>query len=120
MRSTAPTLLAGQLDAADYEVGGRAVLTITLQNSGPDRAINPRLQVTLPTGTGFVTVDHPVGCSCTNPAVGSAATLSCSAASLADGATASFEVRLEAGVSSSRFQHDRCPPQRVFIVYVAR
>src|SRR5438128_2741717 len=46
----------------------------------------------LPAQTTFLSETHPAGWTCTTPAVGSTGTVSCTAASLASGATATFTI----------------------------
>jgi len=59
--------------------------TITVTNAGPSNAPNATLSDPLPAGTTFVSLPPVAGWSCTPPAVGSAGTVSCTAASFTVG-----------------------------------
>jgi uncharacterized repeat protein (TIGR01451 family) len=78
-------------DAPDPIVAGsNLTYTLNVTNAGPDPAINASLSDPLPVGTTFVSVNAPVGWTCTTPAVGSGGTVSCNISSLAVGGPATF------------------------------
>lgn len=70
--------------------GETITYTIDVTNNGPDAAANVEMTDVLPPYTTFVSVTEPGDFSCTTPAVGAAGTVICTAATLADGATATF------------------------------
>jgi uncharacterized repeat protein (TIGR01451 family) len=70
--------------------GTDIVYTITLTNSGPDAATSVVLTDTLPAQLQFRSISAPAGFTCTTPAVGATGTITCNAATLANGATATF------------------------------
>ncbi|MBV8518372.1 MAG: DUF11 domain-containing protein [Acidobacteria bacterium] len=72
-------------DTITYNVG--------VTNNGPSAAANVSLTDTLPAGTTFVSETQTSGptFSCTTPAVGASGTITCTIASLAAGATATFD-----------------------------
>jgi uncharacterized repeat protein (TIGR01451 family) len=84
--------------------GTDVAYTITVRNSGRSNASAVSVTDTIPAGTTFQSLTSPVGWSCAKPSVGTAGPVgvSCSIASLASGATASFTltVRLGAGATA--------------------
>jgi uncharacterized repeat protein (TIGR01451 family) len=64
--------------------------TVVARNNGPNAAANISVSIPLPTGTNFQSLVVPVGWACTPPAVGSGGTITCTIASLAAGASATF------------------------------
>ena len=64
--------------------------TINVTNNGPDLAANPSMTDNLPASLLFQSISAPAGWTCATPAVGATGTITCSAASLAANATASF------------------------------
>jgi uncharacterized repeat protein (TIGR01451 family) len=80
-------------DAPD-PVSSGATITYTqmLTNNGPDAAANAKIVEIIGSGVTFQSVAAPAGFSCTTPAVGGTGTITCSTASMANGATASFSV----------------------------
>lgn len=100
--STLTTTVASQADlgitktapAGPIPPGQNVTYTLGVTNSGPSDAANVTLADPLPTGTTFVSATQTAGPSftCTNPAVGSAGTVSCNLASLVANASASFQV----------------------------
>lgn len=96
----------GERPTADLEVekadtpdpilpGGTVVYTMVVRNLGPSAAANVVLRDPIPTGTSFVSLSAP-GLSCTPPPVGSSGDLTCTAASLAAGASATLTLTLQA------------------------
>ena len=70
--------------------GGSIPYTITAHNNGPSAATNVVVTDTLPASLLFQSLSSAPGFSCTTPAAGSTGTITCNAASLANGATATF------------------------------
>ncbi|HEX7149892.1 MAG TPA: hypothetical protein VF618_00275 [Thermoanaerobaculia bacterium] len=72
--------------------GSDVPFTLTITNAGPDAAENVVLTDTLPGDMTFVSLDQPTGpgFSCTTPAIGAGGTVTCTAATLAAGASATF------------------------------
>ncbi|HLY27384.1 MAG TPA: choice-of-anchor Q domain-containing protein, partial [Aggregatilineales bacterium] len=76
--------------------GSNITYTIAISNNGPDTAQSVSLTDTLPANTTFVSEAQSAGptFACTNPAVGATGTITCTANTLANGASASFSVVL--------------------------
>jgi uncharacterized repeat protein (TIGR01451 family) len=72
--------------------GGNVTYAIVVTNAGPSDASTLALSDTLPLGTTFVALTSPVGWTCTTPAVGGTGSVSCTNATLAAGASASFSL----------------------------
>ncbi|MEY2516301.1 MAG: hypothetical protein QOJ89_3659, partial [bacterium] len=70
--------------------GQTAVYTLTVTNNGPSAATGVELADNLPAGVSFVSLTKPAAFGCTTPAVGSTGLVTCSAATLADSAVATF------------------------------
>ncbi|HYI09787.1 MAG TPA: DUF11 domain-containing protein, partial [Thermoanaerobaculia bacterium] len=66
--------------------------TIAITNSGPDAATNVVMTDTLPASLLFQSLTIPTGFTCTTPAAGTTGTITCNAATLANGATATFQL----------------------------
>jgi uncharacterized repeat protein (TIGR01451 family) len=64
--------------------------TVGARNNGPTAAANVSVSIPLPAGTNFQSLAVPAGWSCVTPAIGSGGTITCTIASLASGATATF------------------------------
>jgi uncharacterized repeat protein (TIGR01451 family) len=64
--------------------------TAVATNNGPAAAANDSVSIPLPAGTNFQSLTPPAGWSCVTPAIGSGGTITCTIASLAAGATATF------------------------------
>ncbi|HEX3540315.1 MAG TPA: DUF11 domain-containing protein [Acidimicrobiales bacterium] len=64
--------------------------TITSTNNGPSDALSVTMSDTLPTNTTFVSLTPAIGWTCTTPAVGGTGTVSCTIATLANGASGVF------------------------------
>jgi uncharacterized repeat protein (TIGR01451 family) len=82
--------------------GTDIVYTIVLTNAGPDDATTVVLTDTLPAQLQFRSITEPAGFDCVTPAVGATGTITCTAATLADGATATFTLtaRVAPGATS--------------------
>lgn len=76
--------------------GTTATYVVTVTNNGPLPALQAVVTDTTPAGTTFVSLSQTAGptFACTTPAPGSTGTISCALASFANGATASFTVKL--------------------------
>src|SRR5205085_3462095 len=83
--------------------GATIVYTIATQNAGPDAASNVVVTDALPASLLFQSIVAPAGFTCTTPAVGANGTITCNAATLASGATATFTltVRVAANATGS-------------------
>lgn len=91
------------VDSSDPVLPGEILsYTVTVTNAGADEATAVSWSDTLATGTTFVSLSSPAGWSCTTPAVGSPGTASCSAFSLAAGASgvATLNVNVEASTAA--------------------
>ncbi len=82
--------------------GEVASFTITVRNGGPIAAQNVTLTDVIPAETTFESVSQTSGPSfaCTQPAQGATGTVSCSIASLADGAVATFALAVRVGATT--------------------
>jgi uncharacterized repeat protein (TIGR01451 family) len=74
--------------------------TITMTNNGPDAATNVEMTDTLPSSLLFRSITEPAGFDCTTPAVGTSGTITCTAATLANGASAAFTLVVEVDAST--------------------
>lgn len=76
--------------------------TIAITNGGPDAAANVVMTDVLPAGLLFESITTPAGFLCTTPAAGANGTITCGAATLANGAVATFTltVRVAANATS--------------------
>ena len=70
--------------------GATVSYTIIVTNHGPDAATSVTMTDILPATLKFASISTPAGFSCSTPAIGSTGTITCTAASLANGATATF------------------------------
>ena len=66
--------------------------TITLTNAGPDDATTVVMTDTLPASLLFQSINEPAGFDCVTPAVGTTGTITCTAATMADGASVQFNL----------------------------
>ncbi len=76
--------------------------TAVATNNGPNTAANITVTIPVPAGTGFQSLTPPVGWSCSTPAVGASGNITCTIASLASGASATFSpvVQVSPGTAS--------------------
>ncbi len=92
-------------DTVDPYVGHGEVASfdITVRNAGPIAAQNVSLTDVIPAETTFESVTQTSGpaFSCTQPAQGATGTVSCSIASLADGAEATFTLAVRVGATTN-------------------
>ncbi len=82
--------------------GQDVTFTITVQNAGPSAAVNATLSESVPANTTFRSLTIPAGFACSGvPAVGGTGAFTCTNASLAAGASATFTfvVRVGAGTA---------------------
>lgn len=93
------TKTAGAPSAA---AGANITYTLVAHNNGPAAAVPAMVLDTVPTNTTFVSMTAPGGWACSLPAVGGTGNASCSLASLANGATATFivVVKVTAGTAN--------------------
>jgi uncharacterized repeat protein (TIGR01451 family) len=90
-------LALSQSGPASANAGRQVTYRLTLANGGPDAARNVLLSNPIPANTSFVSVQQVVGSgfACSAPALGAGSgTVSCSAASLAAGASVAFDLVL--------------------------
>jgi len=74
--------------------------TIVVTNHGPDAAANVVMTDVLPSSLLFRSITTPAGFTCSTPAVGANGTITCNAATLAFGASATFTLVVEVADSS--------------------
>lgn len=75
---TADLDLQAEPVAATAQVGGTLEYAFALSNHGPDDAANVTVELVLPAGVLFATLDAPIGWDCQTPSVGSAGAVTCS------------------------------------------
>jgi uncharacterized repeat protein (TIGR01451 family) len=80
--------------------GSTITYTIVVTNNGPDAAANVVMTDTLPASLLFRSITEPSGFDCTTPAVGTSGTITCTAATLANGASRTFTLVVEANGAS--------------------
>jgi len=90
--------VTGQGNAA---AGGTIAYTITLTNNGPDAATNVVMTDALDAQSLFQSITEPAGFTCTTPAVGATGTITCTAATMANGATATFTLVVQVADSAT-------------------
>jgi uncharacterized protein len=78
--------------SAPVPTGGAFTYSVMISNQGPDDASGVALSIPAQPGVRFSTLQSPAGWSCTTPAPGATGVVSCTAASLAAGAAATFVV----------------------------
>jgi uncharacterized repeat protein (TIGR01451 family) len=98
--STPPPVQADMAVSKDGPVsvpaGANVIYTITVTNGGPSDAATVSLTDTLPPNTTFVSASQTTGpvFTCMTPAVGGTGTITCTIATLASGAVATFSIVL--------------------------
>src|SRR5215469_2962516 len=70
--------------------GSTVSYLITATNNGPNDAANLGLTTSVPAATAFQSITAPSGWNCTTPSVGGTGAVSCTASTLANGASAQF------------------------------
>jgi uncharacterized repeat protein (TIGR01451 family) len=88
--------------SANAPAGSTFSYTIAVTNGGPNAATNVVMTDVLPAQLLFESIAIPTGFTCTTPAVGANGTITCTAATLANGVTRTFtlNVRVAAGSTS--------------------
>jgi len=81
--------------------GAPVTYTIVVTNHGPDAATSVTMTDVLPATLKFQSLNSPAGFSCTLPAVGATGTINCTAASLVNGATATFTLVVTSASNAS-------------------
>lgn len=81
--------------------GASVTYTIVVTNHGPDAATSVTMTDILPATLKFQSLSSPAGFSCTLPVVGASGTISCTSASLANGATATFTLLVTSASNAS-------------------
>jgi uncharacterized repeat protein (TIGR01451 family) len=83
--------------------GNDITYTVTVANAGPSDAATVQLTDTVPTGTTFVSANQTSGPTflCVTPAVGATGTITCSIATLAAGASATFDFTMHVDPAST-------------------
>jgi uncharacterized repeat protein (TIGR01451 family) len=75
--------------------------TVGAVNNGPSAAANVSVSIPLPGGTNFRSLTPPAGWSCSTPGVGAGGTITCTIASLAAGATATFTPQVQVNTTTA-------------------
>ncbi|HET9852213.1 MAG TPA: fibronectin type III domain-containing protein, partial [Candidatus Limnocylindrales bacterium] len=83
------------------EPGADLTYTIELTNLGPDPAVNARIADPVPSKTTYVSVNGPVGWTCTGPNLSEGNSAVCVTPELASGASATFTVVVRAASSAT-------------------
>ena len=99
--TTATTVVSADVSAVKSgpggAIGGSSVTyTVVVTNSGPSDAATVLMTDTLPPNTTFVSENQTTGpvFACTNPVVGGTGTITCTIATFASGASATFSIVL--------------------------
>jgi uncharacterized repeat protein (TIGR01451 family) len=85
--------------------GGNATYTIAVSNAGPGDAANVSLNDVLPVGTSFVSATALAGFTCSTPVVGAGGTVTCTAATLPAGASATFNLVVQLATIATTIQN---------------
>jgi uncharacterized repeat protein (TIGR01451 family) len=104
MVNTRADLSVTKTDAPDpVTAGNNLTYTVTLTNNGPSDAQAVSLTDSVPANTTFVSETQNSGpvFTCANPAVGGTGTVSCSIATLASGASATFTIVVHVNASTA-------------------
>jgi uncharacterized repeat protein (TIGR01451 family) len=98
--STSANLTVVKTGPATITAGNDISYSVSVTNNGPSDAATITLTDILPTGTTFVSEAQNSGPSfaCVNPAVGGTGSVSCSAATLLTGASATFTIVFKVGI----------------------
>jgi len=118
--------------AANADVGDTLSYVFSLENQGPDEAVDARVELTLPAGVLFDSLTAPAGWMCSTPAVGDSGAVVCTAAALwASNQSANFSVSVTLGAqaggttvtapifASARSNDPILPNQGSFVTIVA-
>ncbi|MGN6186873.1 MAG: IPTL-CTERM sorting domain-containing protein [Thermoanaerobaculia bacterium] len=87
--------------ASTAPIGSTFSYTIVVTNNGPDAATSVVMTDTLPASLLFRSITQPSPFTCTTPAVGATGTITCNAASLANGASRTFTLVVEVASGAS-------------------
>jgi hypothetical protein len=101
--ATSADLSVTKTDSPDPAFTGNDITyTITVNNGGPDAAVNAVLADTVPTNTTFRSITSPAGWACsTVPAVGATGSISCSNPSFSTGSSVfTLVVRVDTNVAN--------------------
>ncbi|HEX7914897.1 DUF11 domain-containing protein [Rudaea sp.] len=95
--ATADLSVSKTAASASVPPGSKIVYTLGVNNNGPSAASAVALVDALPSGTRFVSLAQTAGpaFACTTPAVGAGGTVTCTVATLAYGASASFALTID-------------------------
>ena len=108
--STKNTTVAASADVsvtksgpASVPAGSTVTYTVTVTNAGPSTATTVSLTDTLPPNTTFASLNQTVGPSfvCITPGPGGTGTITCTIATLASGASATFTIVLNVSLSAT-------------------
>ncbi len=101
--TTADLSITKSTAATTAPIGTTYSYTLVVTNNGPDAAANVVLTDTLPSALLFRSITQPSPFACTTPAVGASGTITCTAATLANGAsrTLTLVVEVASGASGS-------------------
>ena len=99
--ATQADLVVATSDSPDPVLSGNNITyTQSVTNNGPAAAATLVFTDVIPAGTTFVSMATPAGWICSTPAVGSAGTVSCTAVSLAAGASSNFPLVLKVATTT--------------------
>ena len=84
--------------AAPVQTGGTFSYSVMVANSGPDDASSVAVSIPAHASVRFSALQQPAGWSCTTPAAGATGAVSCTAAALTAGASATFVVTASRGL----------------------
>jgi uncharacterized repeat protein (TIGR01451 family) len=100
--NTSADLAITKTDSPDpVSAGNNITYTINVTNNGPSDAQSVTLSDTIPTNTTFVSNSGATGWTCTDPSVGGTGTISCTRATLANGASSTFTVVVKVNASTA-------------------
>ncbi len=96
-------LMVVKTGPAAANAGTNVTYSITLTNNGPSPALNVSLTDAVPANTTFVSESQTTGpvFSCTTPAAGGTGSVSCSLATMANGASATFSITVHINSGAS-------------------
>jgi uncharacterized repeat protein (TIGR01451 family) len=80
--------------------GGNITYTQTVNNNGPQSALNVVFSEAIPSNTTFVSLASPVAWTCTTPAVGSGGNISCTLPSNSINVLSTFTLVVQVGVAT--------------------
>src|SRR3984893_6870251 len=80
--------------------GGNITYTQTVNNNGPQSAVNVVFSEAIPSNTTFVSLASPAGWTCSTPAVGSGGNISCTLPSNSINVLSTFTLVVQVGVAT--------------------